>query len=60
VLQQTELEKKHKDFKGFQKIMCRSQTLEKEGEKLNFPSVPQYVRNAKAMGYLLRKSVNRE
>jgi hypothetical protein len=40
--------------------MCRSQTLEQEGEKLKLHSIPQGIRDVRAMGYLLRKAVNRE
>jgi hypothetical protein len=40
--------------------MYRSQTLEQEAVKLKLPRIPQDVRNARLMGYLLRKAANRE
>jgi hypothetical protein len=40
--------------------MCESMTLEQEGVKLKFPWSPQDVRDAKVVGYQLRKSAKRE
>jgi hypothetical protein len=39
--------------------MYESQTLEQEAVKLKLHWRPQDVRDAKAIGYLLRKTVNR-
>ena len=47
-------------FEGVQKIMCGSQTLEKEAVKLKLAWRPQDVQDAGAVGYLLRKANNRE
>ena len=38
--------------------MCGSHTLEQEAVRLKFPWVPQDVRDARAMEYLLRKALN--
>jgi hypothetical protein len=40
--------------------MCGSQTLEQEVMKLWLPWRFQDIRDARAMGYLLRKAANRE
>lgn len=40
--------------------MCGFQTLEQEVVKLKFPWRPQDVRDDRVMGYMLRKSANRE
>jgi hypothetical protein len=60
VLQRAELEKWPKVFRGAQKIMCGSQTLEQEAVTLKMPWRFQDVWDARAMGYLLRKAVSRE
>ena len=53
VLQRTELEKWCQPFEG-------SQTLEQETVTLKLPWRPQDIRDARTMGYLLRKAANRE
>jgi hypothetical protein len=40
--------------------MCGSQTLKQEAVKLKLSWRPQDVRDARAMGYLLRKAANRK
>jgi hypothetical protein len=40
--------------------MCRSQTLEQVAVKLKLLWRPKDVRDARAMGHLLRKAVNRD
>jgi hypothetical protein len=40
--------------------MCGSQALEQEAVKLKLPWISQDVRDARAMGYLLRKSANKD
>jgi hypothetical protein len=45
---------------GVQKIVCGSQTLEQEAVKLKLPWIPQDVRDARAVGYLLRKAADME
>jgi hypothetical protein len=49
-----------KSFGGAQKIMCRSQTLEQEAVKLKLTWRPQDVKDARVMGYMLRKVAKRE
>ena len=60
VLQRSELEKGHQPFEGAWKIMCGSQTLKQETEKLMLLWRPQDIQDARAVGYLLRKTANRE
>jgi len=60
VLQRAELEKWYKAFGGAQKITCGSQTLEQETIKLKLPWIPQHVRDARAVGHLLKKVTNTE
>jgi hypothetical protein len=60
VLQRVELEKWPKTFRGVQKILCGPQTLEQQVVKQKLPWRLQEVRDARAMGYLLRKAANRE
>ena len=57
VLQMAELERWPKHFGEAQKIVCGSQILEKEAVTLKLSRRPQDV---KAMGYLPRKTTNRE
>ena len=40
--------------------MCRSQTLEQEAVKLKLPWIPTDFRDARAVGYLVRKATNGE
>lgn len=60
VLCWAELDIQLKPFGGTQRMMCRSDTLEKEDVKLNLPLIPQDVREVRAMGKLLREANNRE
>jgi hypothetical protein len=54
--QRSELEKCRQPLGGAQKIMCGSHILKQEAVTLKLPWRPQGVRDARAMGYLLRKS----
>ena len=40
--------------------MCGSQTLKQEAVTLKLPWIPQDIQDATAMGYLRRKTANRE
>ena len=53
------LEKRPNPFEGAQ-IKCGSQTFLQNDIKLKLPWRPQDIRDARAVGYLLRKAANRE
>ena len=54
------MEKRPKPFGGTQKIICGSQTLKQEAVALKLPWRLQDVRDATAVGYLLKTAANGE
>jgi hypothetical protein len=48
------------DLRRSQKIMCGFQTLKQEAVTLKLPWRPKEVKDARAMGYMLREAANRE
>ena len=60
VIQTAELKKWPYLSGGLQKIMCGSKTLEQEAVTLRLPSRPQDLWDVRAVGYLLRKTSQRE